>query len=1482
MTDLATQGPPGATPGQDLPPQTTPTTNPSRQIIDGLTTATRAAPELRTNPGAAVAVAQKGGDVGGNAQVVAHVANARAVQTAHNQLAQTHPDTLHQILGFFSHTYHSAVHDLATTGKDIGHGLNVVGHIANAPLNYVQHEYRYLHDVVARHGALAGALEGLGIAAGAIALGVATGGIGDVALGGALGGALGAGSGAVLGGEAAAGIEGKVAYKDSWARTTNGATYRDPNTGQPVSFGRDVAGVVGLRPGTGSYRFVSGVGDALGDLSLDPLGHVGRIIGAARSAEGAHGLLGLRYGGLAPQGNTAVQAAEDVSRVYDQYPSVQRAFADIAHSTPGEIVAKYPQLATGGPNGESDAFLLARLGAAHTPDQVKAVFEEAVRTHELTQTAVLPTLTGTRELAFRATDALANANVPVLSKATQVVRKLPAVYDPEAQKFTREEFSPTDDYGANAVYKMLLFGEKPEVARSVASAYLNEPTVAGRVAIYRNAVTSTLAAMARNQGADVTEEDMRQIGARIDELTRAAEPNIGGVYGMDATGHDISRVVDPQTGKVTAAAITPNQVGKLALPNFTAMKRVATELAGGKTLFGKADDWLYDHVTQGIFKRLVLLTGGFAARVALSEDIPNSLRLGMSNLVKNRLLASAIRKPDDEAGLISHYLWNVMGKTTSPAKADFMVRLADATDGHMVSPGLSAEHNLGDELAGPVEDAGRSLRRAVNTAPDKFKATDEFATYNASSSQDNFARAWQAELSENASQEPSRLAAEAYLGRVKAGDTPGMATVAAEGAVKDWLDAQPERWLQTYERHTLKSPDADPGATPHEDWSKVLVRKVLGSVTGDDGTLHSDLLERIASGGKFDRADLASRERVSWPTQVKGRVYVPDVTGGIARLANVGFRRVLNPMINWLSREPFYTEEAYRQWRLLAPQVERGELDADQAMTLAMTRATNKAIRFVHNLNERTQVSETLRNWAPFYFAQEQAYKRVFRLLGEDPGAFRRYQMMLGAVHNIGAQKTDAQGNNYFVYPGTGWLSAGTIGALGKLGIPVVGSNVTSFSANLSSAGVMFPFAEGVRPDIGPVVALPVKAIADLFEGKVPWLNQASAATLGGITANEAFWQAAIPNSFLQRVGDLVASSLTSGDQGTVSFNSTFMHTLQALAMEGRVPPENAGPAEMQTFLDRVRNQTTINYAVRAALGLIVPISPQVRVKDWGLPTELQTEITKAGSATAGIQAFLAKNPDATPYTVFESAGQTGGYLPDTKAALDWVTQNRSLVEKYPYAAAWLMPQSAAAGPYDAAAYNTQIAMGLRQRRTPADFLNQLYISAGNQQYYNRDRPVYYQAILQSAGLPAAVAAQAARQGLTAAELRQAKAQGDSTAITSAWTNYLQAFQAQHPVWAADFNNSGTAATRRVQTIAQLQEIYSKGLAPKSPQAEQMKSLLDSYDEYHAAYTAGRADDWASFSSTDLKNAWQAYLTSVSTKFPLLAGAIHSVFLEAT
>ena len=69
-------------------------------------------------------------------------------------------------------------------------------------------------------------------------------------------------------------------WNDAWDKT--GKNYVDPKTGQPVSFGRDVAGATGLTPGSFWYNAVSGPLDLWTMFALDPTYAVVKPLAEAR------------------------------------------------------------------------------------------------------------------------------------------------------------------------------------------------------------------------------------------------------------------------------------------------------------------------------------------------------------------------------------------------------------------------------------------------------------------------------------------------------------------------------------------------------------------------------------------------------------------------------------------------------------------------------------------------------------------------------------------------------------------------------------------------------------------------------------------------------------------------------------------------------------------------------------------------------------------------------------------------------------------------------------------------------------------------------------------------------------------------------------------------------------------------------------------------------------------------------------------------
>ena len=110
------------------------------------------------------------------------------------------------------------------------------------------------------------------------------------------------------------------------------------------------------------------------------------------------------------------------------------------------------------------------------------------------------------------------------------------------------------------------------------------------------------------------------------------------------------------------------------------------------------------------------------------------------------------------------------------------------------------------------------------------------------------------------------------------------------------------------------------------------------------------------------------------------------------------------------------------------------------------------------------------------------------------------------------------------------------------------------------------------------------------------------------------------------------------------------MQVLQTLDFEGKIPSptELLNPRIAQAFFDRWRNQVQVMYGAKAIVGAITPVSPELQVQNWGLPADLANEITAQKSLLKGVQAFLSKHPDASPFTVWQSSSNEGITVPSS------------------------------------------------------------------------------------------------------------------------------------------------------------------------------------------------------------------------------------------
>jgi hypothetical protein len=1477
-------------------------------LADSINTAIKSAPELAHSPGLAVGIATSGGDTAQRAQAVARGANEVALGQAHQNVEKAAPGGVMGALSWLGkdpnpfdpvsaswmaigETWRELKNipsDIANPMTSVKATLGSAAAVANKPLTVVQHEYRYLSDVEATHGLLAAIAATVPLAAGAVAGGIAAGP-----------------QGAILGAETATAAEGQVMFHDSWQRTQSNQ-YVDPRTGKTVDIGTDVANLVGA---SGTWHgIIQHTVNGISQIALDPVAVTGSMASAARGATGAAGKLGDLFGGTAPVN------AEDVDRVYSQYASVRNAFAHIATLNAGQISSQYRDLSG----------IARELGAATTSEEVGQVFKEVIRVNELITTSRLPTMAATRvpfnylgQLAQSAPDKalgfLPSAGDGKISSAVDKVGSLlnpqawskrlsslpraPIIEDGAIKDYGMNVLDPSTNHGLAAFRSFLRYAETGPVADAVTTHLANTVDVGERITIVRNAVMDTVMHMAGFS----SEADVRALGPdafrafkkELDNLTGGGEPGVTGVYGSDGT-QNISQVLVGD--RKMAAGLLENQTGLLTLPDLRQMRMMAKYLAGNRMLFSSGSDFMYKWATQAFFKRFVLLTPSYGLHISLAEMIPNAFRLGFMNLAKSGIEANLGRLSERAAsdeGLhgIAGGVWRLAGGTRGllPEKMDaalenkikFYARIYHAQDGHLTTPGISAGENISKEVA-PIDRQTDAMRKAIFNTPVKERSTGSFGLFH--QSDPRAADSWQDWLGEISKSEMSRKGAQEYLNAIREGATHEVATRRAADVVSAHLDSLPAKEVSRFVRHFHYSiQDPPPGLSTHDDWANQVVKNLQGATTGQDGMVHVPLLDHIIKGETAPSHELDAINEGSRPAMIKGRQMVPDPENTMQKIANWGFHHVLNPMVNFLSREPIYATEAWNEYSHQLPAVADGRLSDDQAFVLAQSRATNTVIKNVHNLNDRTQWTVTMRNFAPFFFAQEQAYRRAGRLLASNPGAFRRYQMSIMAVSQFTSNQ-QRNGQFFTVIPGTGLLTSGVVGVLGHL-FPgaVEGMSPMGMGWSTSSANVIFPLADGFRPGVGPAYAVPIKAVTQLFPdfGHPAFkadLTQAASDVVGNVTISEDLWKQLVPNVFVQRVLEA-----TRADDR--SFSSSMMQQMIALdylqtqAMDrwvkaGHLPTDpghpqivpdpSQPPSVQQDFINRLRNGTRINYIVRALLGFVTPVSPEIAVDNWGLPAQLSADIKKAGNVSTGIQEFLAKNPSAQAFTTFQSHFvDVSGSIPASVQAETWVNDHYGLIQKYPAAAAFLMPQETNPA-YSPTIYNEQLAQGLRTKfdalavgnnsdpYNPSSFLDQLYVNAANHTYYDVMLPSH--------------------------EAQLANPNVDHTADNAMWSSWVKSFEIQNPVWAS-WHGSTDRTIKRQESIQQLREIFKTGQAPPDQMSSDVQQLLGQYEQYQNAYV-NRTSTGAS--ATDLKTGWQAQMQAVKKAVPTLAPIINSVFLEAT
>ena len=516
------------------------------------------------------------------------------------------------------------------------------------------------------------------------------------------------------------------------------------------------------------------------------------------------------------------------------------------------------------------------------------------------------------------------------------------------------------------------------------------------------------------------------------------------------------------------------------------------------------------------------------------------------------------------------------------------------------------------------------------------------------------------------------------------------------------------------------------------------------------------------------------------------------------------------------------------------PVAREAALDAakSQVVRISEELALESTLAFVDNPALRTQLAWSARNFARFYRATEDFYRRLYRTAKYNPEAIQKAALTYEGVTHSGFVQKDDNGEAYFIYPGL----APVYGAMKKaldvfgLGDQFVAPLPLEFSAKLKMLTPSFDPESWAPTFSGPLAALPMKTIYSIVPtlarsenaimariGKE--LGSVQRATLGPIGQDQPLVNALLPahvNRFLAALNK---------DERESQYASAYRKAVTYLEAAGKTPGADASPGEIKAYQESVETTVQSILGIRFVAGFFAPASPSISLKsdmaEWARDNgsvnfkqtwnKLINKYAEQGSEDPYGEAmadWVKYFPNQIPFTVNESDPQVLPYFQSSNAASKWVENNRALVNKYPQGSAFLIPNT---GEFTYDAYQTLMNEGYRQKKLIGDYLKEVSVAKDEQVYYSQ------KAIRDEA-------------------LTGVFSDRQRTIINDNWQLWSKEFLAARPLLRMEFASAAENTIKRDAAFADLREMIKEPSLTGST-IDRLRNMVSEYDDYNLLIT---------------------------------------------
>ena len=528
--------------------------------------------------------------------------------------------------------------------------------------------------------------------------------------------------------------------------------------------------------------------------------------------------------------------------------------------------------------------------------------------------------------------------------------------------------------------------------------------------------------------------------------------------------------------------------------------------------------------------------------------------------------------------------------------------------------------------------------------------------------------------------------------------------------------------------------------------------------------------------------------------------------------------------------------------------------------------AKNRVLAYVDNPAVRSQLAMSARNFARFYRATEDFYRRVSRTVRYNPEALVRASLTYEGIAHSGFVQTDENGDQYFFYPGLTPVYKVMSKVMGLFGVknafqtpmPVeFGAKLKMITPSLNPDSLFPTFA-------GPLAAFPIKMLGNI----VPQVKDLEQYALGAYGVDQPMISSVLPAHVNRLYQALNRDERNSQSASAMRKAATYLEAT-GHGIKPTIDPvtgEEISPSsgELAAYQDKLQASTMTVLALRFLFGFVAPASPSVTLKSdmakWARDNgqvnykqAFNDLINRYGDIDKATKEWIKYYPDQMPYTISESASNVVANVRAVEGATTWVDSNQDLLAKYPQAASFLIPN---AGKFDFNAYKLLFKSGLKTNKTVTDFVREVNSAKDRQTYYSKRDEFNEQMSL-----------------TTDVNLKRQ--------IRDEWQAWSQEFKGARPLLEEQLGQGAEKAIARTRALDDLRNMLKDPEVTTQPKLRSiLNEMVTTYDDYvnqrdfTTGVTFGNKQDY----KDQLKANAKASLEALAQSDPNALAAYNSLF----